>query len=290
MILGFLQPGLLRPFTVGRRLYGLGDPLAHGRAYGLDGQRRVFRDLGGEIERFRAKRLEIGQYVRHPPGVGGLAVDAATGHEHQVGVLLADQSRQRIGQAETGVEPELHEVRSEAGLRAHHTKVREQCQAKTAADRGTLDGADDRLAKFRNKNIGFIFQFHHLLPEFTALENVSIPQMISGISLSDAAKKSKKLLGTVGLSERMEHKPAELSGGEQQRVAVARALANDPQIIFGDEPTGNLDSKNSESIHQLILELHDTLKVTFVIVTHNPNLVKLADKVFEIRDGKVFGM
>lgn len=149
--------------------------------------------------------------------------------------------------------------------------------------------SDDRLAKFRNKNIGFIFQFHHLLPEFTALENVSIPQMISGISLSDAAKKSKNLLNTVGLSDRMDHKPAELSGGEQQRVAVARALANDPQIIFGDEPTGNLDSKNSESIHQLILELRDTLKVTFVIVTHNPNLVKLADTVFEIKDGKVFG-
>ena len=149
--------------------------------------------------------------------------------------------------------------------------------------------SDDRLAKFRNKNIGFIFQFHHLLPEFTALENVSIPQMISGISLSNAAKKSKELLSTVGLSDRMDHKPAELSGGEQQRVAVARALANDPQIIFGDEPTGNLDSKNSESIHQLILELRDTLKVTFAIVTHNPNLVKLADKVFEIKDGKVFG-
>ncbi len=148
--------------------------------------------------------------------------------------------------------------------------------------------SDDRLARFRNKNIGFIFQFHHLLPEFTALENVSIPQMIFGISLSDAAKKSKELLSTVGLSDRMDHKPAELSGGEQQRVAVARALANDPQIIFGDEPTGNLDSKNSESIHQLILELRDTLKVTFVIVTHNPNLVKLADKVFEIKDGKVF--
>ena len=149
--------------------------------------------------------------------------------------------------------------------------------------------SDDRLAKFRNKNIGFIFQFHHLLPEFTALENVSIPQMISGISLSNAAIISKELLSTVGLSERMDHKPAELSGGEQQRVAVARALANDPQIIFGDEPTGNLDSKNSESIHQLIQELRDTLKVTFVIVTHNPNLVKLADKVFEIKDGKVFG-
>lgn len=148
--------------------------------------------------------------------------------------------------------------------------------------------SDDRLAKFRNKNIGFIFQFHHLLPEFTALENISIPQMISGTSLSNAAVKSKELLSTVGLSDRMDHKPAELSGGEQQRVAVARALANNPQIIFGDEPTGNLDSKNSESIHQLILELRNTLKVTFVIVTHNPNLVKLADKVFEIKDGKVF--
>ena len=149
--------------------------------------------------------------------------------------------------------------------------------------------SDDRLAKFRNKNIGFIFQFHHLLPEFTAIENVSIPQMIAGISLSEAARKSKELLSTVGLSERMDHKPAELSGGEQQRVAVARALANDPQIIFGDEPTGNLDSKNSESIHHLILELRDTLNVTFVIVAHNSNLVNLADKVFEIKDGKVFG-
>ena len=148
--------------------------------------------------------------------------------------------------------------------------------------------SDDRLAKFRNKNIGFIFQFHHLLPEFTALENVSIPQMISGISLSDASIKSKELLNTVGLSDRMDHKPAELSGGEQQRVAVARALANDPQIIFGDEPTGNLDSKNSEAIHQLILELRDSFNMTFVIVTHNPNLVKLADKVFEMKDGNIF--
>jgi lipoprotein-releasing system ATP-binding protein len=147
--------------------------------------------------------------------------------------------------------------------------------------------SDDRLAKFRNNNIGFIFQFHHLLPEFTALENISIPQMIKGTSLSNAAKKSKELLNTVGLSERIDHKPAELSGGEQQRVAVARALANDPQIIFGDEPTGNLDSKNSESIHQLILELRNTLKMTFVIVTHNSNLVKLADKVYEIKDGTI---
>jgi lipoprotein-releasing system ATP-binding protein len=147
--------------------------------------------------------------------------------------------------------------------------------------------SDDRLAKFRNKNIGFVFQFHHLLPEFTAVENVSIPQMINGISLSDALKKSEELLSTVGLNERLNHKPAELSGGEQQRIAVARALANDPAIIFADEPTGNLDSANSEALHQLFIELRDKLKKTFVIVTHNSGLVKLADKVFEMRDGKL---
>jgi len=111
--------------------------------------------------------------------------------------------------------------------------------------------------------------------------------MIKGSSLSSAAKKSKELLSTVGLTDRMDHKPAELSGGEQQRVAVARALANDPQIIFGDEPTGNLDSKNSEAIHQLILDLRDTLNMTFVIVSHNASLVQLADIVYEIKDGKL---
>jgi len=147
--------------------------------------------------------------------------------------------------------------------------------------------SDERLARFRNRNIGFIFQFHHLLPEFTALENVAIPQMINGTSLKDASEKSKELLGTVGLSERTEHKPAELSGGEQQRIAVARALANNPQIIFADEPTGNLDSANSEVIHKLIVELKEKYNKTFVIVTHNQNLVKLADKVFEIKDGKL---
>lgn len=148
--------------------------------------------------------------------------------------------------------------------------------------------SEDRLANFRNKNIGFIFQFHHLLPEFTAIENVAIPQMINGISLKNATVKSRKLLDAVGLSERADHKPAELSGGEQQRVAVARALANDPQIIFGDEPTGNLDSTNSESIHKLILDLREEFKMTFVIVTHNSNLVNLADKVFEIKDGNIY--
>ena len=148
--------------------------------------------------------------------------------------------------------------------------------------------SDERLANFRNKNIGFIFQFHHLLPEFTAIENVAIPQMIHGVSLKDATLKSEQLLDAVGLTERGDHKPAELSGGEQQRVAVARALANNPQIIFGDEPTGNLDSANSESIHKLILDLREKFKMTFVIVTHNSNLVNLADKVYEIKDGNIY--
>jgi len=147
---------------------------------------------------------------------------------------------------------------------------------------------DEKLAKFRNKNIGFVFQFHHLLPEFTALENVSIPQMINGLSLNKASKKSEELLINVGLKERMNHKPAELSGGEQQRVAVARALANDPQIIFADEPTGNLDSANSDEIHELIVELKEKYEKTFVIVTHNSKLVELADVLFEIKDGKIF--
>lgn len=147
--------------------------------------------------------------------------------------------------------------------------------------------SDEKLSKFRNKNIGFIFQFHHLLPEFTALENVSIPMMINGISLKNSLKKSEELLETVGLKERFEHKPAELSGGEAQRVAVARALANNPKIIFADEPTGNLDSNNSEMMHNLFVELKDKLGLTFLIVTHNPELVKLADKVLEMKDGKL---
>jgi lipoprotein-releasing system ATP-binding protein len=148
--------------------------------------------------------------------------------------------------------------------------------------------SDDKLAKFRNRNIGFVFQFHHLLPEFTALENTAIPQMINGVSLAKASAKAKELLEVVGLSERLHHKPAALSGGEQQRVAVARALANNPSIVFADEPTGNLDSSNSESIHELIVDLRDKFKKTFVIVTHNASLVNLADKVFEIKDGRIF--
>ena len=150
-----------------------------------------------------------------------------------------------------------------------------------------FDFNNDKLAKFRNENMGFVFQFHHLLPEFTAIENVSIPQMIKGVSLKSATKNSLRLLEIVGLKDRAEHKPAELSGGEQQRVAVARALANDPKIIFADEPTGNLDSANSDSIHKLLFDLRDNFKKTFVIVTHNPELMKLADIILEIKDGVI---
>lgn len=143
----------------------------------------------------------------------------------------------------------------------------------------------DKLSHFRNKNIGFVFQFHHLLPEFTAIENVAIPYMVDGKSLKKALIRSEEVLNLVGMSERLNHKPAELSGGEQQRVAIARSLVNDPKIIFADEPTGNLDSKNSESIHELFIKLRDELGKTFVIVTHNPQLIKLADIIFEIKDG-----
>lgn len=145
--------------------------------------------------------------------------------------------------------------------------------------------SDEKLSRFRNRHIGFIFQFHHLLPEFDALENVAIPIMISGEPRAKAFVRSNELLNMVGLNDRLHHKPSELSGGEQQRVAVARALANNPDIVFADEPTGNLDSANSESVHKLFVELKEKLGVTFLVVTHNPELVKLGDKVFEMKDG-----
>ncbi len=147
---------------------------------------------------------------------------------------------------------------------------------------------DEKLSKFRNQNIGFIFQFHHLLPEFTALENVAIAKMINGLSLNEASEESKDLLEAIGLSDRMDHKPAELSGGEQQRVAVARALANNPDIIFADEPTGNLDSKNSNMIHELFVDLQKKFDLTFLIVTHNKELVALGDFVLEMKDGQIY--
>ena len=167
---------------------------------------------------------------------------------------------------------------------------------------GTLDKADGgsyhngdqdvfalnekALAKFRNEEIGFIFQFHHLLPEFTALENVCIPAFLQNKGKKEAEVRAKELLDFLGLSARMEHKPAQLSGGEQQRVAVARALMNEPSIIMADEPSGNLDTQNSEDLHQLFFKLRDAYQQTFIIVTHNESLANMADRKLTMQDGR----
>jgi lipoprotein-releasing system ATP-binding protein len=150
---------------------------------------------------------------------------------------------------------------------------------------GPMD--DRRLAAFRNKEIGFVFQFHHLLPEFTALENVCIPAFICRTSRSKAEKRAKELLDYLRLSDRLEHKPTELSGGEKQRVAVARALMNNPAVILADEPSGNLDSENQRDLHQLFLRLRDEFQQTFVIVTHDTALATLSDRVITMRDGLI---
>jgi len=146
---------------------------------------------------------------------------------------------------------------------------------------------EKKLAKFRNEHIGFIFQFHQLLPEFTALENVCIPAYIGGKNKQETEKKAKELLDFLGLSHRYEHKPTELSGGEQQRVAVARALINDPKVIFADEPSGNLDSESAENLHNLFFELRDKFGQTFVIVTHNQKLADMADRKLVMKDGDI---
>lgn len=144
-----------------------------------------------------------------------------------------------------------------------------------------------RLADFRNRHIGFIFQFHHLLPEFTALENVCVPGYIAGNRKSAVKERAAFLLDTLGLKNRMEHRPKELSGGEQQRVAVARALINNPAVIMADEPTGNLDSHNARELHQLFLQLRDQFEQTFIIVTHNEELATLSDRQLVMKDGKI---
>ncbi|MCF7569361.1 ABC transporter ATP-binding protein [Sabulilitoribacter arenilitoris] len=146
---------------------------------------------------------------------------------------------------------------------------------------------DKTLAKFRNEHIGFIFQFHQLLPEFTALENVCLPAFIKGTKKVDAQKRAKELLDFLGLSHRYNHKPNELSGGEQQRVAVARALINNPDLIFADEPSGNLDSESAETLHSLFFKLRKEFGQTFVIVTHNEELANLADRKLTMVDGKI---
>ena len=147
--------------------------------------------------------------------------------------------------------------------------------------------SDKKLAAFRNKNIGFVFQFHHLLPEFTALENVCIPAYIASISKSEAEKKATDLLSFLGLSERLNHKPSELSGGEQQRVAVARALINNPSVVLADEPSGNLDSSTAKDLHQLFFTLREKFNQTFVIVTHNEELANMADRKLVMKDGGI---
>ena len=146
---------------------------------------------------------------------------------------------------------------------------------------------EKQLAKFRNEHIGFIFQFHQLLPEFTALENVCIPAFIGGKNKVETEKRAKELLDFLGLSHRYNHKPTELSGGEQQRVAVARALINKPDVIFADEPSGNLDSESAENLHRLFFELRDKFGQTFVLVTHNKELAQMADRTLTMKDGVI---
>ncbi len=163
-------------------------------------------------------------------------------------------------------------------------------------DSGTIviDGTDIRslngkeISRFRNQHIGFVFQFHQLLPEFTALENVMIPAFIAGKSKSEAKERAMELLRFMGMEERASHKPNELSGGEKQRVAVARALVNNPAVIFADEPSGSLDSKNKAELHQLFFHLRDRFGQTFVIVTHDEQLAKTTDRTIEMRDGLLY--
>lgn len=167
---------------------------------------------------------------------------------------------------------------------------------------GTLDKADSGevvidginvsqlkekdMAKFRNQHLGFVFQFHQLLPEFTAIENVMIPALIAHKPMKEAKKRAAELLEYMGLTDRADHKPSEMSGGEKQRVAVARALINNPSVVFADEPSGSLDSKNKEELHKLFFDLRDRFGQTFVIVTHDPELAKITDETIYLRDGK----
>ncbi|MES2003116.1 MAG: ABC transporter ATP-binding protein [Bacteroidota bacterium] len=150
---------------------------------------------------------------------------------------------------------------------------------------GQLNGK--KLAAFRNRHIGFVFQFHHLLPEFSALENVSIPGWIAGRKKKEVTERATELLTTLGLADRADNKPQQLSGGEQQRVAVARALINNPSIVFADEPTGNLDSTNAKELHQLFVQLRNQFQQTFLIVTHNEELAGMSDRILHMKDGKI---
>lgn len=154
-------------------------------------------------------------------------------------------------------------------------------------DKLTTEMNDKALCEFRNKEIGFVYQFHHLFSEFTALENVMMPALIGGQSRKDAEEKAKELLDVMHLYERADHKPNQLSGGEQQRVAIARALVNSPSVILADEPSGNLDSKNAMELHEYFFKLRETYKQTFLIVTHNEELARMSDRKIEMQDGKI---
>ncbi|MCU7613611.1 ABC transporter ATP-binding protein [Chryseobacterium sp. GMJ5] len=157
----------------------------------------------------------------------------------------------------------------------------------TLAGESFINMNDKQISKFRNQNIGFVFQFHQLLPEFTALENVLIPTKIAGANEKEAIEKAYALFEDLKIEQRLHHKPNQLSGGEAQRVAVARALINSPKIIYADEPTGNLDSKNADDLHRLFFDLRDKYNQTFVIVTHNPNLAEITDRKLVMKDGMI---
>ncbi len=215
-------------------------------------------------------------------------------------MIKATNIKKRFGDLEVlkGLELEVHkgEVVSIVGSSgAGKTTLLQVLGTLDQADSGSIlyEGKEivglknNELAEFRNQHIGFVFQFHHLLAEFTAIENIAMPALIKGMEKAKAFKEAEAWLGRLGLSERGHHKPAELSGGEQQRVATARALINKPKVIFADEPSGNLDSKNAEMLHDLFFELRKEFKQTFVIVTHNLELAKACDRTFKMHDGLI---
>ena len=215
-------------------------------------------------------------------------------------IIEARGIRKRFGALEVlkGIDfsVEAHEVVSIMGASgAGKSTLLQILGTLSTPDAGSLliEGQDvlslkgDALAAFRGRRIGFVFQAHHLLPEFTAEENVMIPALIAGVPMKEARAKAVRLLGEVGLQARLDHKPGELSGGEQQRVAIARALVGDPAVLFADEPTGNLDSATKQEIHRLLFSLRDRLGQTIVIVTHDPELAALCDRTLTMKDGQL---
>ena len=214
-------------------------------------------------------------------------------------IIEARGTRKRFGTLEVlkGIDfsVEAHEVVSIMGASgAGKSTLLQILGTLSTPDAGSLliEGQDvlslkgDALAAFRGRRIGFVFQAHHPLPEFTAEENVMIPALIAGVPMKEARAKAVRLLGEVGLQARLDHKPGELSGGEQQRVAIARALVGDPAVLFADEPTGNLDSATKQEIHRLLFSLRDRLGQTIVIVTHDPELAALCDRTLTMKDGQ----